>query len=893
MPYRIPESEKPYLFFYLLAALLLYIPAHLVFSLFWPHSHQQAERMVPESAVVSVHLGSLAQAPEALYGAGQHWTVLQVPLFASLATQTDDLWKWVAAGPLPRSPYTLASLHRTSGQEFEWIFYLELPLEADRTNDAWEQPAPLAPLTEKERYYQKIPISKVSTAKSSGFSFAIVRGVMLVSRSEFLIEEVIRNAGAPSASSLLAGWWPSSTPEPGTVQIKRRNWAGISRWVTEKGLPLSQFWPELPPFLLQIEQLSFFSRADSLLTLSAKATLSKKNTHLLASRSTYTHLDSLMTARDAGGCSFAVPAASPYPMPEWDPQLKNLSGATLSEWWESVGSEAGYVLIPKQKNKLAWVFFAHLAEEKEGWLESAFSNLAPSSPASVKVGKEVVPVWQIPALQAPGQTGALHNLIQVLWPQYFSTALAAQGWHTVYRGYWLAAESPQLLNQLLADLQSGRRRLAVSPQAYAPAHLRLRPEMAWDYLTAALNGQIRQKANQYKRYWLSLGQLSIAVRGEKELLADLLFSATPAQSSPAEEAETSATALWADVSQGPALLASGQVLVQTKDLQLRLFEPEGKQVWRQTLPTAPAEGIYAVDFYQNERWQLLYAAGGQIFLTDRLSRQVNGFPFQLPAGSQAKHLAAFYEGAEQNWRIVCTDQYGRAFVFSRYGTLLPDWKPRNLSESLAFRPESVKVEDNDYLLFVSENGLVHLLDMQARSAPGFPVHLRTPLTKQHHLQKSAALQTHLLHLISTAGELIVLDLTGKIRRREKLPRSGPETIHAFITEPNQSQEWAFVSQYGQQITVSSPSGEKLFSHELEKSKLASVQFFRVAPQTVIYGIHQPSERTAMLFHSNGEPLLPEPIASDRPLALSQRGNGLFTLVAVYQRKIWFYPVSLK
>ena len=76
-----------------------------------------------------------------------------------------------------------------------------------------------------------------------------------------------------------------------------------------------------------------------------------------------------------------------------------------------------------------------------------------------------------------------------------------------------------------------------------------------------------------------------------------------------------------------------EVLVQDAADNLMLFGTNGKILWKRHLPEKILGQVHQIDFYKNNKLQLLFNTRGYIFLIDRNGKDVENYPikFKSPA----------------------------------------------------------------------------------------------------------------------------------------------------------------------------------------------------------------------------------------------------------------------
>ena len=129
--------------------------------------------------------------------------------------------------------------------------------------------------------------------------------------------------------------------------------------------------------------------------------------------------------------------------------------------------------------------------------------------------------------------------------------------------------------------------------------------------------------------------------------------------------------------------------------------------------------------------RLFFKAGGApyfVFAEPKKIRPVSlegkspgGFPLNLPEGVRAENFSLIDYDGSGNYRLAVTDTAGGLHLFSKYGSAIKKWAPRDLSEPQAGNLRHLRIGTKDYLLSMSKKGQLNVLLRSGKSAPGFPM----------------------------------------------------------------------------------------------------------------------------------------------------------------------------
>ncbi len=333
-----------------------------------------------------------------------------------------------------------------------------------------------------------------------------------------------------------------------------------------------------------------------------------------------------------------------------------------------------------------------------------------------------------------------------------------------------------------------------------------------------------------------------------------------------------------------------EYLVRDRAGYLSLMPSEGKRAWM--LPTGTIQSeILQIDRYANGKLQYLFAVGNRIFLIDRLGRTVRHFPLSLPFRRNVVHLSAIDYDGTKNYRIVAADASGDVYMFSKYGTLLPQWNPKRFQTPLATELRHLRCQENDYFLVLLNDGTLHTLRSNGQSHSGFPLQFNEPLGEAFHLQAGSSAAESQLTFLTPRGEIIAVNLEGKILKRAFLPRLRETVSFRMECSEGTQNTWVAVRQASEHISIIGREGNVLFTHAIYARSKPLVQYFDFGGSHAFVAITNTRWGGTTLYRLNGE-LLGEIPKNRYGIAASVLNDYSLTVYHVLHNKLNLYEVGI-
>ncbi len=116
-----------------------------------------------------------------------------------------------------------------------------------------------------------------------------------------------------------------------------------------------------------------------------------------------------------------------------------------------------------------------------------------------------------------------------------------------------------------------------------------------------------------------------------------------------------------------------EIMCQDKSNNLYLISSEGKILWKRKLDSKIMGRVFQADLFRNKKLQYIFNTPGQIIAIDRNGNDVEGFPQKL-RNKASGGMAVFDYDKTRNYRFIvpCTDK--ALYCFDKEGKEVPGWK---------------------------------------------------------------------------------------------------------------------------------------------------------------------------------------------------------------------------
>lgn len=201
------------------------------------------------------------------------------------------------------------------------------------------------------------------------------------------------------------------------------------------------------------------------------------------------------------------------------------------------------------------------------------------------------------------------------------------------------------------------------------------------------------------------------------------------------------------------------IALQDEDHNLYLISRKGKVFWKQALD-GPIKGeIRQIDIYRNNKLQMVFNTANKLWVLDRLGRNVEGFPIDLPEEASAP-VGVFNYDQARNYRLVVPCG-GKLYNYDVQGKMVEGWKFEASESAIVSEPQFFSVAGKDIIVCLNEEG--RLYQLNRRGEERFKAETKIEeLKTSFYLKAGKSLQESELIAGSNSGKMYVINPEGKV-----------------------------------------------------------------------------------------------------------------------------------
>jgi len=465
----------------------------------------------------------------------------------------------------------------------------------------------------------------------------------------------------------------------------------------------------------------------------------------------------------------------------------------------------------------------------------------------------------------------------------FGTAINgfAQSFYAVVGQYVVFGNSVQAIKHLLDSRatgevwsQSARQRDYFSRQK--PAHLTLHVDVshAWALLLRQASPHWRQLLLQHSNELKDFNNITLHIGNSQSHAFETEVQVNYREKTTAAALQNKFFVNWrttADTTLAmvPVLVrnhtdGSREVLLQDAANRLYLVSQSGRIGWRHWLDSPVQSDIHQIDFLKNNKLQYLFVTKHNLYVLDRNGNPVAPYPVRSQTSTGLHTLSLIdYEG-NLDYRFLVSDLLGNLYMYNKAGTLLEGWNPLRTGYRLQCPPHHIRIHDKDYFVVLQANGKLTLLNRRGQVYAGFPMDLKARTESAFFIENGLSPEATYITIVTREGEIIRVNLLGEIQKRQQLYRTSGNNTFRLCAEP-QGRDWVIARQDNHNVGIMDKNGQLLWETTDDPAGDQLVQYYNFGAGLRLVAIT--AAKKTVVYNLTGHQIGAEPLSSQFPVAV--------------------------
>ena len=337
---------------------------------------------------------------------------------------------------------------------------------------------------------------------------------------------------------------------------------------------------------------------------------------------------------------------------------------------------------------------------------------------------------------------------------------------------------------------------------------------------------------------------------------------------------------------------SREIILQDSTNKLYLLSSEFDIIWIDSVSQRVTTDFSQIDFYKNNKLQLLFGSDNKVFLIDRNGQNVEKYPIEV-GDSEITSLNVVDYNKTKKYRWAITNSDGELYLLDKKGKQLKNWSPNKKKYRNSGGINHTRILGKDLMLICKEDGIVDILNRQGISYPGFPMNFEKDIDDQYILKPGTSFNKSSLTLIAKDGEIISVNLRGKFLKRDQLILGSQSSEYSFVKDVS-SNKYIIAVVDERKISILSSDGNKKFEKDYINNGDLRIQYYNFGPGNELVIITDQLQEFSYLYDGDCNLINSIPLENSHELSvLYSRIRNEYEVFTSFHNRLDKYRFSLK
>ncbi len=329
------------------------------------------------------------------------------------------------------------------------------------------------------------------------------------------------------------------------------------------------------------------------------------------------------------------------------------------------------------------------------------------------------------------------------------------------------------------------------------------------------------------------------------------------------------------------------LILQDSTYRIYLFSANGGTLWEYNLD-GMIRDIHEIDYFKNNKLQYFITTPTSIYIIDRLGRSVQGFPKKTPVNTKYAELVDYDKS--KNYRFLLASAVGDVYILDKEATSLDGWNPKKISSRISASPKHYRIGGKDYFLIVTDDGTLHILNRKGDYESGFPLKLK-PFSGDYFLEIGTKLSNTIVYTVSSDGIVTKRSLDTKVVSQENLVKGNNSKFLLVKTQVGKANFFLFRID-SDRITVFNKLNQLVFEKQNPGSASLLPSIISLSEGRTIFCFYDSEQKFSFLYDQVGNSVINRPLeSSTMPVFGLDNKNKKFFIYSFFEDAVTITPIN--
>jgi hypothetical protein len=205
-----------------------------------------------------------------------------------------------------------------------------------------------------------------------------------------------------------------------------------------------------------------------------------------------------------------------------------------------------------------------------------------------------------------------------------------------------------------------------------------------------------------------------------------------------------------------------EIFIQDLNNTIYLISNSGRILWKQKITEPINSKVYQIDYYGNNKLQILFSTENYLHLIDRNGNYVEKYPVKLHTEASAGMSLFDYE-ADKNYRIFIPCMNNKIYAYSKEGNLIDGWDFERSDYPVDQPVNHYRLGTKDFIVF-GDKYHTYILDRKGQQRVAFNEEIIKSKNNNYILDESNTLEKSRILITDSTGTIIAIYFDGSTEK---------------------------------------------------------------------------------------------------------------------------------
>ncbi len=319
-----------------------------------------------------------------------------------------------------------------------------------------------------------------------------------------------------------------------------------------------------------------------------------------------------------------------------------------------------------------------------------------------------------------------------------------------------------------------------------------------------------------------------------------------------------------------------EIFIQDLNKTIYLLNKSGRILWKKKLEEKVLGQVHQVDYFKNGKLQILFNTKSKLHLVDRNGNYVERFPVSLPEKATAP-LAIFDYEKRKNYRIFIPCKNNKVYAYNIEGKIVTGFNFSGADYEVNKPVQYFRNSNKDYII-VTDKQRTYILDRKGKERAVLKRKFTPSINNQYTLQLASGNRKARLVTTDNLGKVQYVYFDGRVESQEFSTFSENHFFSLQDINSDGIEEFIFIED--KKLIAFNSQSKKMFDYKFQSQINQAPSFYKFSSKNIGIGITESGTNKIYLLNSKGKVTEGFPLKGKTRFSIGvlTPGSGRFNLL---------------